>query len=928
MPPITDIAGARAALTDATTKLVGIVDGPAAGAASEVETTAGLVKTLRRLQAEAKPVGHSTSSVTIATGNKSFTLVAGHYLPEEGEFRISSDANRANFMAGTFSSLVGLVLTVNVTSIGGEGTFADWTIRPTSERGDNGAAGAPGSSNLTRVRGCLTAATLLSAVTNGSTHDGVTYNTNDRFIRKEQTITADNGVFKVQASGDAIRDPDFDTFAKLSRAIFVVQEGTVYAGSVWECTVGPTGTIGSTSIQFARVESGKSTIDFTGRLIVERDRGVVRVPSFFKRSLESGTFGSAIAPLDGSLYTEAVVANDGNIKRIYLDLDAADAGTNPVLVVSGSTKPLNGSWKKPEIGRYRNGVFQSVHEWVGGTQARGIVRNQFREGNDPDNCSRRTSAATVVDIADADLLALGCTRGLQGVVDGFAAIGADLQTRTVGGEYLHAVIYIKTTIANTFDRPSFWLLIDDELGTRVDLTLLKVISTTVRAYLINTQVASAGATGFMIGVAPAVSPSGAQFTVGLGQFAIQRNGPVGWIRYDDYPSAPEQLLPVPLMASDVYLIEGREAVLVTDAMVQAPDPGIEYTMSLAFPTPERESVPYCLEGRGVHRIDDTRFADGAVADFRVFCTNRGRSLVYEQPVTFHKVPGTGVSKTIDMLGIGDSIMNRELLEITKEIVEETGATCNNLGTINTSSSSTPSATGGPLGEAREGRGWGELVNRSISREGRPVPLVPGDEATYMALPKTDSVLLNSKVGYNPFLFPEASYPSLPAINGQVFNFGAYLTRFTPNIAVPTHVPAMLGFNEASYFSRTLIRDNIAEAIEIFCDSVLAADSDIKIGLGMSRPAVSTYEHDLRTKWDIAIDAIIRAQTKYGHPNVKVIPVWAHMQQTASYSLNASPAADTANGVPWRRAEYQDARHPPGVPRRQYGQAIAAWALSA
>lgn len=53
MAIIEDIAAGRATLLDSTTKLKAIIDGPATGAASQVETDSGTVKTVARVQAEA-----------------------------------------------------------------------------------------------------------------------------------------------------------------------------------------------------------------------------------------------------------------------------------------------------------------------------------------------------------------------------------------------------------------------------------------------------------------------------------------------------------------------------------------------------------------------------------------------------------------------------------------------------------------------------------------------------------------------------------------------------------------------------------------------------------------------------------------------------------------------------------------------------------
>jgi len=91
--------------------------------------------------------GTSTTSVLIATGSQIFTTQTNkNFIP--GEFlTIASGANPANYMYGQVTSYVSLtgVLTVNVTTIGGSGTFADWNIALSGQQGVAGGAVANGT---------------------------------------------------------------------------------------------------------------------------------------------------------------------------------------------------------------------------------------------------------------------------------------------------------------------------------------------------------------------------------------------------------------------------------------------------------------------------------------------------------------------------------------------------------------------------------------------------------------------------------------------------------------------------------------------------------------------------------------------------------------------------------------------------------------
>jgi hypothetical protein len=86
--------------------------------------------------------GASTTSSAIATGSKVFTVPSGLAL-QIGDFvRLASRANGANYMAGNITAYAGTSITINVTEIGGTGTFADWNLNLTGVKGQAGSTGA------------------------------------------------------------------------------------------------------------------------------------------------------------------------------------------------------------------------------------------------------------------------------------------------------------------------------------------------------------------------------------------------------------------------------------------------------------------------------------------------------------------------------------------------------------------------------------------------------------------------------------------------------------------------------------------------------------------------------------------------------------------------------------------------------------------
>jgi hypothetical protein len=74
-----------------------------------------------------------------------------------------------------------------------------------------------------------------------------------RVLVMAQTAPAENGIY-VSAAGAWSRATDMDAWAEVPGAIVVVQQGTLYADSVWFCTSNTGGTLGTTAITFARLD--------------------------------------------------------------------------------------------------------------------------------------------------------------------------------------------------------------------------------------------------------------------------------------------------------------------------------------------------------------------------------------------------------------------------------------------------------------------------------------------------------------------------------------------------------------------------------------------------------------------------------------------------------------------------------------------------
>lgn len=88
--------------------------------------------------------GTSATSNLIELGSKSFTTESGKFFDAGNFLLIVSDANESNYMHGQVTAYSGTSLTVDVQTIGGSGTYADWSIKLSSIKGEQGAAGSIG----------------------------------------------------------------------------------------------------------------------------------------------------------------------------------------------------------------------------------------------------------------------------------------------------------------------------------------------------------------------------------------------------------------------------------------------------------------------------------------------------------------------------------------------------------------------------------------------------------------------------------------------------------------------------------------------------------------------------------------------------------------------------------------------------------------
>ena len=127
------------------------------------------------------------------------------------------------------------------------------------------ASQATGDKKLAPVRIVLTAATAASALTAGSTHDGVVLAAGDSVGQAIAGGSSVAGIWQVQASGAALRRTDADTGAELAKATFTV-DAVTHVGTTWYVETADI-TIGTTPVVIKKVANAPAV---TGEVVAAR----------------------------------------------------------------------------------------------------------------------------------------------------------------------------------------------------------------------------------------------------------------------------------------------------------------------------------------------------------------------------------------------------------------------------------------------------------------------------------------------------------------------------------------------------------------------------------------------------------------------------------------------------------------------------------
>jgi len=184
--------------------------------------------------------------------------------------------------------------------------------------------------------------TLSSAFANGQSIDGVTLQTGDRILIKNQSTASQNGIYNVQASGAPSRTTDMGTGSNAAGAFVFVEQGTVNAENGFTCT-SDTGSavVGTNNLTFAQFSGAGQIIagdglDKSGNTLsvdLKANGGLVIESTEIALKLDASSITGTLAIGDGgtgaTTATAALTALglSNYAKTLIDDADAAAART-------------------------------------------------------------------------------------------------------------------------------------------------------------------------------------------------------------------------------------------------------------------------------------------------------------------------------------------------------------------------------------------------------------------------------------------------------------------------------------------------------------------------------------------------------------------------------------------------------------------------
>ena len=186
---------------------------------------------------------------------------------------------------------------------------------------------------------------IASALTNGSTIDGVTVATGNRVLLKDQSDASENGIYAVVASGAASRTVDANTSAIVTSGMYTyVSEGTAGNSIGFVLTTNDPITLDTTNLTFTQFSSAGAIAAGTGMTKTSNTLDVIGTSGRIVANANSIDIGSDVALVANPL-SQFGATTSLQLKGVLSDETGSGAAvfaTSPTLVTPALGTPASG----------------------------------------------------------------------------------------------------------------------------------------------------------------------------------------------------------------------------------------------------------------------------------------------------------------------------------------------------------------------------------------------------------------------------------------------------------------------------------------------------------------------------------------------------------------------------------------------------------
>lgn len=187
---------------------------------------------------------------------------------------------------------------------------------------------------LNPKQSCQVATTANITLSGLQTIDGYTILAGDRVLVKNQSSSANNGIYVASASAWS-RSTDMNTWVEVSGAYTVVVNGTVNGQTAWVCTSPTSGTLGTTAITWVQFSGISSYYAGTGLTLASNTFSITNT------GVTSGSYGSSSNTLSATVNAQGQLTAL-SAQAIAIGAGQVTSGTFASSLLSGSYTGITG----------------------------------------------------------------------------------------------------------------------------------------------------------------------------------------------------------------------------------------------------------------------------------------------------------------------------------------------------------------------------------------------------------------------------------------------------------------------------------------------------------------------------------------------------------------------------------------------------------